>query len=73
MKHQAIDQALELECCQIGWMNQLATDEIILATRSANLNVSVWTVNQLDRAKHLRDLGIQGLITDYPKLMMQNL
>ena len=73
VKHQAIDQALELKCCQIGWMNQLATDEIILATRSANLNVSVWTVNQLDRAKHLRDLGIQGLITDYPKFMMQNL
>lgn len=73
IQYQAIDQALELECCQIGWMNQLATDDIIEATRSANLNVSVWTVNQLDRAKHLRDLGIQGLITDYPKMMMQHL
>jgi glycerophosphoryl diester phosphodiesterase len=25
------------------------------------------------RAKQLRDWGIQGLITDYPKLMLQQL
>ncbi len=37
----AIEQALTLECCQIGWMNQLATDEIILATQKAQLNISV--------------------------------
>ena len=69
----AIEQALALECCQIGWMNQLATDEIIQATQKANLNVSVWTVNALERAEHLRDLGINGLITDFPKMMQLGL
>lgn len=69
----AIEQALALECCQIGWMNQLATDEIIHATQKANLNVSVWTVNVLERAQHLRDLGINGLITDFPKMMQLGL
>lgn len=73
VKHHAIDQALELNCCQIGWMNQLASKDIIQATQAAKLNISVWTVNDVERAKELRDLGVQGLITDYPKLMLQHL
>ncbi|KAF1019785.1 MAG: Glycerophosphodiester phosphodiesterase, cytoplasmic [Acinetobacter bereziniae] len=67
----AIEQALALGCCQIGWMNQLASDAILQATQAAGLNISVWTVNDIQRAQHLRELGIQGLITDFPK-MMQN-
>ncbi|WP_374664622.1 glycerophosphodiester phosphodiesterase [Acinetobacter sp.] len=73
VKLQAIEQALELGCCQIGWMNQLASPEMIQATQQAQLGISVWTVNDIDRAKQLRDLGINGLITDFPKLMMQHL
>ena len=65
----AIEQAIELQCCQIGWMNQLATDEIIKTTQKAGLAVSVWTVNDIERAKHLRNLKIDGLITDFPKMM----
>lgn len=73
VKYQAIDQALELGCCQIGWMNELASKDIIQATQAAELTISVWTVNDVNRARELRDWGIQGLITDYPKLMMQHL
>ncbi|MGB9192266.1 glycerophosphodiester phosphodiesterase [Acinetobacter sp.] len=73
IKYQAIEQALELGCCQIGWMNQLASDEIIQATQQANLKISVWTVNQVERAKHLQSLGIDGLITDFPKIMLEQL
>lgn len=72
VQFKAIDQALALGCCQIGWMNQLATKEMIRATQQANLNISVWTVNDIERAKELKDLGINGLITDFPKLMMQH-
>ena len=68
-----IDQALELECGQIGWMNQLATPELIRATQQEKLKISVWTVNSIERAQQLRDLGIDGLITDFPKLMLQQL
>ncbi len=67
---QAIEQALQLGCGQIGWMNQLATDDIIQKTLDANLKISVWTVNDIERARHLRDHGIHGLITDFPKLML---
>ena len=73
IREKAIEQALSFGCCQIGWMNQLASDEIILATQQAQLAISVWTVNDIDRAKQLRDLGINGLITDFPKLMLAHL
>lgn len=73
IKYQAIEQALELGCCQIGWMNQLATDDMIQATQHAHLKVSVWTVNDVERAKHLQSLGIDGLITDFPKMMLEQL
>ncbi|NNP71852.1 glycerophosphodiester phosphodiesterase [Acinetobacter defluvii] len=65
----AIEQALELNCVQIGWMNQLATDCILQKTQAAKLNISVWTVNDIERARHLCELGVQGLITDFPKMM----
>src|SRR5690606_1735326 len=45
LKYQAIDQALELDCCHIGWMNELASKDLIQATQAAELNISVWTVN----------------------------
>ena len=73
VKHQAIEDALKLGCMQIGWMNQLASDEMIHTTHQAGLDISVWTVNDIDRAKKLRDLGIQGLITDFPKIMLNEI
>lgn len=72
IQQKAIEQALQLGCGRIGWMNQLASDQIIQATQQAQLAVSVWTVNDPERAKQLRDLGIDGLITDFPKLMLQH-
>jgi glycerophosphoryl diester phosphodiesterase len=69
----AIELAQQYECQQIGWKDQLATDEIIKLTQHANLKTSVWTVNDIDRAKHLQQLGIEGLITDVPQLMLQHL
>ncbi|ANF81104.1 glycerophosphodiester phosphodiesterase [Acinetobacter sp. NCu2D-2] len=73
IQHQAIEQALDLGCCQIGWMNELANRELIQATQDAKLDISVWTVNEIERAKELRDLGVQGLITDFPKRMLEHL
>lgn len=73
IKQQAIEQALELGCEQIGWMNQLASDEMIQASQQAHLKISVWTVNEVGRAKHLQSLGIDGLITDFPKMMLEQL
>ena len=69
----AIELAQQYGCCQIGWGDLLATDEIIQRTQQANLEISVWTVNDVERAIHLQQLGIQGLITDLPTTMLQHL
>ena len=69
----AIESALELGCQRIGWMNQLATPQRIQDTHAAQLMSSVWTVNDPKRARELRELGVHGLITDLPKIMLQEL
>lgn len=73
LKFKAIEQALQLGCCQIGWQDCLLSPEIIQATQQAQLAISVWTVNDIQRAQQLYDCGIQGLITDYPQRMLQHL
>ncbi|KAA8731648.1 glycerophosphodiester phosphodiesterase [Acinetobacter qingfengensis] len=69
----AIDIATQFNCQRIGWKNELVNESIVKLSRQAKLDVSVWTVNDIDRAKTLQDFGIQGLITDYPKRMLQHL
>jgi glycerophosphoryl diester phosphodiesterase len=69
----AIELADQYGCCQIGWKDQLATDEIIQRTQHAGLEISVWTVNDAERAKHLQHMGVQGLITDIPQEMRLHL
>ncbi|WP_130803314.1 glycerophosphodiester phosphodiesterase [Acinetobacter ihumii] len=73
IKALAIEIAERLGCCHIGWMDQLASPEMLALSHQAKLNISVWTVNNVERAKQLRDQGIQGLITDFPKRMLAQL
>lgn len=65
-KQEAIEKALSLKCDRIGWMDALTTQDIIEQTHQAGLNVSVWTVNNIQRAQELKQFGIEGLITDIP-------
>lgn len=65
----AIDLAVELGCGRIGWKDSLLTEDLCQASFNANLLVSVWTVNDIQRAHQLNDWGITGLITDIPKQM----
>ena len=69
----AIELADQYGCCQIGWKDQLASDDIIQRTQQAGFEISVWTVNDIERAKHLQQMGVQGLITDIPQAMLQQL
>ena len=69
----AVELAQQYQCTRIGWKDQLATDEIIQCTQQAQLDISVWTVNDVARARHLQQLGVQGLITDVPHTMLQHL
>lgn len=41
--------------------------------RKAELRVNTWTVNEVDDALRLRDLGVDALMTDYPDLLLSAL
>ena len=69
----AIETAVNFGCDRIGWKDILATQALIDLSHQAGLKTSVWTVNDVERAKALRDFGIHGLITDFPKLMLEQL
>ena len=69
----AIETAVNFGCDRIGWKDILATQALIDLSHQAGLKTSVWTVNDVDRALVLRDFGIDGLITDFPKLMLEQL
>ena len=36
----------------------------------AGLEVNVWTVNAVDEARRLADLGVDALITDVPDILI---
>lgn len=50
------------------WENNihLVTQSFVDACHQKNTAVHVWTVNEIDDMKRLIDLGVDGLVTDYP-------
>jgi glycerophosphoryl diester phosphodiesterase len=45
---------------------QVLTKRFLQTAHSSNLKVHVWTVNQVEDMKRLLELGVDGIITDYP-------
>lgn len=43
----------------------------IEAAHSRNMRVQVWTVNDVKAMKRLLDLGVDGIVTDYPLQLME--
>lgn len=48
---------------------EFATSRIIKAAHKLDIRVMPWTVNDLDLAEKLLDLGVNGLFTDRPKAL----
>lgn len=44
----------------------LVNERLVAKARRREINLSVWTVNDLDEADRLHRLGIKSIITDYP-------
>ena len=49
----------------------LATSGIISAAARHNLAVHYWTINDPDQMRQLIELGVDGIMTDYPHLLAE--
>lgn len=72
-RNNAVARAQALGCERIGFKDSLATPARIRKAQQAGLKVSVWTVNSPQRASDLQQLGVDGLITDFPAIMVDHL
>lgn len=45
---------------------ELATDELLRDIRQADMELVVWTVNEEDDINRMVELGVDGIISDYP-------
>lgn len=48
----------------------LATATSVAAAHALGLEMHVWTINEADQMRNLLDLGIDGILTDYPSRLL---
>ena len=41
--------------------------------KNANIQVHVWTINETSDLKRLLDMGVQGILTDYPDRLLRQM
>jgi glycerophosphoryl diester phosphodiesterase len=51
--------------------SRIATRRFLDAAHARNLRVHVWTVNQVEAMQRLIDLGVDGIMTDYPERLVK--
>jgi glycerophosphoryl diester phosphodiesterase len=49
----------------------LVTPELIQECHKKNMKIIPWTVNDLQEIKRLKEMGVDGIITDYPDMFLQ--
>lgn len=62
--------AKQYGCTHVGLKDIFTTQDLVKKIKFEGLTCSVWTVNNIERAKELASWGIDGLITDVPSQMM---
>tara|TARA_Y100000996_G_scaffold164568_1_gene127832 strand:- start:65 stop:334 length:270 start_codon:yes stop_codon:yes gene_type:complete len=50
---------------------KVLTRNLIQKADKSNLLVHVWTVNDRDTINYLIDVGVNGIVTDEPELLME--
>ncbi len=49
----------------------LVTKKVVAYCKQAGIKIIPWTVNELSAIKRLKAMGVDGIITDYPNLLMK--
>ncbi len=55
---------------QIGGM-QIVSKDFVEAAHKRNLKVHVWTVNEIADMRRLLEMGVDGIMTDYPDRLLE--
>ena len=63
--------ALALQVPQSYGDMRVVTKRFVEAAHARNLKVHVWTVNGVDDMKSLLQLGVDGIMTDYPQRLLE--
>lgn len=71
LSHLWTPQGQSFQVPEYGGGLHILTPNFINAAKSRNVHVEAWTINTEDDMRHLIDIGIQGLITDYPTLALE--
>lgn len=50
---------------------RLVTPALVAAAHQQHIKVIPWTVNELDEMRHLKEMGVDGIISDYPNLFQR--
>lgn len=68
--NEILTAAQALGCCAIHLGAESLRDDDVAAVHAAGLKLQVYTVNQTDAARALLGLGVDGLFTDRPDLLL---
>ena len=63
----AIDPALKLNAVAINPSHEKLNKKVINKIFKAGLKVYTWTVNDKDDIRKMKNLGVNGIITDFPE------
>jgi glycerophosphoryl diester phosphodiesterase len=69
--HRIIKQALDVGAAALALHHRLARESLVQKAKEAGLHVAVWTVDDPAWIERAKKIGIDALITNDPKLMIQ--
>jgi len=64
--HRPVSTCIALDCDLLVLHEELISPSLLRHAELGSIEVSCWTVNELDRMMYLKELGIKSLITDIP-------
>ena len=62
----AINQAKKINAKAINIDYKLLNKKVVKKIKSENLIINAWTVNEINQIKRIINLGVDGIITDFP-------
>lgn len=65
-KTSAVKQAEALGCELLALNQRLCSEGLVSSAHQSGMEVSVWTVNELNRGKELQQMNVDSIITDVP-------